>query len=756
MKFRFPIVIIDEDWRADSASGLGIRALAKAIEDQGTEVVGGFTYYDVAMVANQAARASAFIVSIDDEEISEEGHDSEAIQDLRAFIKETRRRNADIPIFLFGETRTSQHIPNDILKELHGFIHMFEDTPEFVARHVIREANNYLNSLAPPFFKALVHYANDGSYSWHCPGHSGGVAFLKSPVGQMFHQFFGENMLRADVCNAVEELGQLLDHTGPVAQSETNAARIFNADHLFFVTNGTSTSNKIVWHSEVARDDVVLVDRNCHKSILHAIIMSGTVPIFLQPTRNHLGIIGPIPRSEFDRESIAAKIAANPLVRDKEAKPRVMTITQSTYDGILYNVEMIKSELQDYVDNLHFDEAWLPHAAFHPIYHEMHAIGHDRPRSTNAMVFATQSTHKLLAGISQASQILVQESDTRRLDRYRFNESYLMHTSTSPQYSIIASCDVAASMMEAPGGHALVQESLQEARDFRRAMRKVGAEYNDSWWFSVWGPEHLGPLEQPAWMLGANEKWHGFGDIEPGFNMLDPIKATIITPGLDIDGEFAETGIPAAVVTKYLAEHGVVVEKTGLYSFFVMFTIGITKGRWNTLVTELQQFKADYDENQPLWRVMPEFVAAYPMYDRMGLRDLSTHVHEAYREHDVARVTTDMYLSDMVPAMKPSDAYECLTHRQVERVPIDFLEGRITTMLVTPYPPGIPLLVPGERFNETIVEYLKFVRSFNRRFPGFHTDVHGLVAEPSINGEVRYFVDCVSRECEPSAEGEQD
>ncbi len=746
MKFRFPVIIIDEDWRSDSASGLGIRALAKAIEDQGTEVVGGFTYVDVSMVANQAARASSFIVSIDDEEISEEGPESQAIQDLRKFIVETRKRNADIPIFLFGETRTSQHIPNEILKELHGFIHMFEDTPDFVARYIIREATNYLNSLAPPFFKALVHYANDGSYSWHCPGHSGGVAFLKSPVGQMFHQFFGENMLRADVCNAVDELGQLLDHTGPVAKSEHNAARIFNADHLFFVTNGTSTSNKIVWHSEVATDDIVLVDRNCHKSILHAIMMTGTVPIFLQPTRNHLGIIGPIPLAEFDMASIRRKIDANPLVKDKSAKPRVLTITQSTYDGILYNVDTIKQMLDEHVENLHFDEAWLPHATFHPLYHQMHAIGVNRPRCKRAMVFSTQSTHKLLAGLSQASQILVQESESRRLDRYRFNESYLMHTSTSPQYAIIASCDVAAAMMEPPGGTALVRESIVEALDFRNAMRKVGAEYDQSWWFAVWGPETFerngdgGRRED--WMLKSSDKWHGFGKLKSGFNMLDPIKATIVTPGLDIDGRFAKTGIPAAVVTKYLAEHGVVVEKTGLYSFFVMFTIGITKGRWNTLVTELQQFKSDYDENQPLWRVMPEFVAAHPNYERTGLRDLSTEIHDAYKKHDVARVTTEMYLSEMQPAMKPSDAYECLTHRRVDRVPIDDLVGRVTTMLVTPYPPGIPLLIPGERFNQTIVEYLKFVRSFNRLFPGFQTDVHGLVAE-KIDGALNYFVDCV-------------
>ncbi len=745
MKFRFPVVIIDEDWRSESSSGLGIRALAKAIEDQGMEVVGGFTYLDVGMVANQSARASAFIVSIDDEEVSEDGAKSQAVEDLRKFIGATRKRNADVPIFLFGETRTSQHLPNDILKELHGFIHMFEDTPEFVARNILREANKYLSQLAPPFFKELVEYARDGSYSWHCPGHSGGVAFLKSPVGQMFHQFFGENMLRADVCNSVDELGQLLDHTGPVAASERNAARIFGADHLFFVTNGTSTSNKVVWHANVARDDIVLVDRNCHKSILHAIMMTGTIPIFLQPTRNHYGIIGPIPKSEFSRASIQKKINAHPLVKNKKLAPRVMTITQSTYDGVLYNVETIKKELQGYVENLHFDEAWLPHAAFHPMYQDMHAIGPGRKPCKDSMVFATQSTHKLLAGLSQASQILVQDAQNLKLDTTRFNEAYLMHTSTSPQYAIIASCDVAAAMMEQPGGGALVEESISEALDFRRAMAKVDKEWGKDWWFKTWGPSkfaHEGSGNREDWFLKPTDKWHGFGKVETGFNMLDPIKATIVTPGLDINGKFSAQGIPATIVTKYLAEHGVVVEKTGLYSFFVMFTIGITKGRWNSLVTELQQFKMDYDQNQPLWRVMPEFVAAHPHYEKVGLRDLAQKIHEAYRKYDVARVTTEMYLSQMEPAMKPSDAFEHLAHRKVDRVPIDELEGRITAMLVTPYPPGIPLLIPGERFNKVIVKYLQFAREFNGQLPGFDTDVHGLVMEHH-KGEERYFVDCV-------------
>jgi len=746
MKFRFPVVIIDEDFRSENSSGLGIRVLAKAIEAEGFEVLGVTSYGDLTSFAQQQSRASAFILSIDDNEFVEGNHD--ALDNLRKFVDEIRYRNEEIPIFLHGETRTSRHIPNEILRELNGFIHMYEDTPEFVARYILREARTYLDSLAPPFFKALTEYAADGSYSWHCPGHSGGVAFLKSPVGQMFHQFFGENMLRADVCNAVDELGQLLDHTGPVAASERNAARIYNCDHLYFVTNGTSTSNKMVWNSTVAPGDVVVVDRNCHKSILHAIIMTGAVPVFLMPTRNHFGIIGPIPKSEFEWENIQKKIDRNPFILDKNAKPRVLTITQSTYDGVLYNVEEIKDMLDGKIDTLHFDEAWLPHATFHDFYGDYHAIGEGRPRCKESMVFSTQSTHKLLAGLSQASQILVQDAENNKLDRDIFNEAYLMHTSTSPQYSIVASIDVAAAMMEAPGGTALVEESLMEALDFRRAMRKVDEEWGADWWFKVWGPDDLseeGLEERDAWMLKANDAWHDFGNLAEGFNMLDPIKATIITPGLDIKGNFSDKfGIPAAIVTKYLAEHGVIVEKTGLYSFFIMFTIGITKGRWNTMVTALQQFKDDYDKNQPLWKVLPEFVQKQPRYEKVGLRDLCEKIHAVYRANDVAKLTTEMYLSDMVPAMKPTDAFAKMAHRKIERVAIDDLEGRVTAVLLTPYPPGIPLLIPGEQFSKVIVNYLKFAREFNEKFPGFEADNHGLVKE-IVDGKAVYFVDCVEK-----------
>jgi arginine/lysine/ornithine decarboxylase len=276
-------------------------------------------------------------------------------------------------------------------------------------------------------------------------------------------------------------------------------------------------------------------------------------------------------------------------------------------------------------------------------------------------------------------------------------------------------------------------------------MRKVDKEFGKDWWFKVWGPDKLaldGIGSSGDWVLKAGEKWHGFGELAEGFNLLDPIKCTIITPGLDVTGKFAKTGIPASIVTKYLAEHGVVVEKTGLYSFFIMFTIGITKGRWNTLVTALQQFKDDYDRNQPMWKILPEFVASQPRYERIGLRDLCQQIHDMYKANDIARLTTEMYLSNMVPAMSPADAFAKMAHRAVDRVALDDLEGRATSVMLTPYPPGIPLLVPGERFNKTIVQYLRFARDFNQRFPGFETDVHGLV-EDREDGDLKYYVDCV-------------
>ncbi|WP_282828693.1 arginine/lysine/ornithine decarboxylase [Gulosibacter sediminis] len=690
----------------------------------------GSAAVDVTSVANPSAFArtlndKALVVYVVPDAAGEAEHG-----DLREFVRAIRAVNAELPLFLFGEQLTARQLPTEVLREIEGVINAYEDTPEFVARTLQREATRYVERLAPPFFRALTNYANDGAYSWHCPGHSGGTAFLKSPAGTLFHQFFGENLLRSDVCNAVEELGQLLDHTGPVAESEARAAETFGADHLYFVTNGTSTSNKIVWNSAVGPGDIVLVDRNCHKSILHAIMLTGAIPIYLMPTRNRAGIIGPIPRSEFDRAEIRRKIEAHPFIADKTRTPRILTLTQSTYDGIVYNAAEIKRTLDGHVDVLHFDEAWLPHARFHELYRGMHAVDDRAERTERSLVYATQSTHKLLAGLSQASQILVQNADSSRLDTNIFNEAYLMHTSTSPQYAIIASCDISAEMMRGVGGHALIEEAITEAMEFRRAIIRIGDEQPEGdWWFGVWGPDtppREGLAKRSEWELTSEQTWHGFDAVDDGFTMLDPIKVTLTTPGLSTSGEFGESGIPGLVLSKYLAEHGVVVEKTGLYSLFILFTIGVTKGRWNTLIAELHRFKRLYDRDVEVREAMPEFADEHPQYAELGLRELCDRLHAAYRGFDIANLTTDIYLDAPEVALLPTDAWAAMTSGCIEHVAIDDLAGRVTAVLLTPYPPGIPLLVPGERVTERIVEYLRVEAELAAQFPGFNGITHGL------------------------------
>ena len=527
-----------------------------------------------------------------------------------------------------------------------------------------------------------MHYAADGSYSWHCPGHSGGVAFLKSPVGQMFHQFFGENMLRADVCNAVEELGQLLDHTGPVArlgaQRGAHLQRrpsVFRHQRHLDLEQDRLALDRGAGRHRRRRPQLPQVDPALDH---HDRRDSGVPDADAQQLRHH--------RADPERANSSGKTSRrrSPPIRSpptSKAKPRVLTITQSTYDGILYNVEEIKEMLDGKIDTLHFDEAWLPHAAFHDFYGDYHAIGADRPRCKESMVFSTQSTHKLLAGLSQASQILVQDSENRKLDRDIFNEAYLMHTSTSPQYAIIASCDVAAAMMEAPGGTALVEESIAEALDFRRAMRKVDEEWGADWWFKVWGPDDLseeGIEEREAWMLKPGERWHGFGKLAEGFNMLDPIKATVITPGLDVDGDFADMGHSGGdrhQVPRRARRH-----RREVRPLLVLHHVHHRHHQG--------PLEHDGDRAAAVQGRLRQEPAAVEGAARVRRQASALRAHRPARSvpadsrrlqaNDVARLTTEMYLSDMIPAMRPADAFARMAHREIERVPIDELEGRVT------------------------------------------------------------------------------
>ncbi|MGR9348505.1 Orn/Lys/Arg family decarboxylase (plasmid) [Rhizobium leguminosarum] len=742
----FPIAVIDEDFEGKSAAGRGMRDLAAAIENEGFRVVSGVSYEDARRLVHIFNTESCWLISVDGTEDK-----ASRWKVLEEVLSAKRQKNDRMPIFLFGDDTTAEDVPATVLRHANAFMRLFEDSAEFMARAIVQAARNYLDRLPPPMFKALMKYTLEGAYSWHTPGHGGGIAFRKSPVGQLFYTFFGENTLRSDISVSVGSVGSLLDHVGPIAEGERNAARIFGTDETLFVVGGTSTANKIVWHGMVGRGDLVLCDRNCHKSILHSLIMTGATPIYLTPSRNGLGIIGPISKDQFTPEAIAQKIAASRYAGETSGKVRLMVITNSTYDGLCYNVDAIKASLGDAVEVLHFDEAWYAYANFHEFYDGFHGISSTQPaRSQNAITFATQSTHKLLAALSQASMIHIQHAEKKRLDVTRFNEAFMMHTSTSPQYGIIASCDVAAAMMEQPAGRSLVQETIDEAISFRRAMNAVRKQMNGSWWFDVWEPtvaEQTPSDTHAEWVLKPGDAWHGFEGLAENHVMVDPIKVTILSPGLSANGTMQEHGIPAAVITKFLSSRRIEIEKSGLYSFLVLFSMGITRGKWSTLVTELINFKDLYDANAPLTRALPALAAAHPeAYAGMGLRDLCESIHAIYRKDDVPKAQREMYtvLPDM--ALRPADAYDHLVKGRIESVEIDNLMNRVLAVMIVPYPPGIPLIMPGERITEStksIQDYLLYAREFDRKFPGFETDIHGLRFTAGDNGR-RYLVDCVA------------
>ena len=738
----FPILIVHRDIKADTVAGERVRAIAEELGKDGFTILSTASSAEGRIVASTHHGLACIMVAAEGA-----GENQRLLQDMVELIRIARVRAPQLPIFALGEQVTIENAPADAMADLNhlrGILYLYEDTVSFLARQVARAAHNYLDGLLPPFFKALVQHTAQSNYSWHTPGHGGGVAYRKSPVGQAFHQFFGENTLRSDLSVSVPELGSLLDHTGPLAEAEARAARNFGADHTFFVINGTSTANKIVWHSMVGRDDLVLVDRNCHKSILHSIIMTGAIPLYLCPERNELGIIGPIPLSEFSKESIQAKIDASPLARGRAPKVKLAVVTNSTYDGLCYNAEMVKQALGDSVEVLHFDEAWYAYAAFHEFYAGRYGMG-TRCEAHSPLVFSTHSTHKLLAAFSQASMIHVQDGGARQLDRDRFNEAFMMHISTSPQYGIIASLDVASAMMEGPAGRSLIQETFDEALSFRRALANLRQNLAaDDWWFSIWQPDQAGGegVHTGDWLLQPNADWHGFGEIAEDYVLLDPIKVTLVMPGLSADGRLTEAGIPAAVVSKFLWERGLVVEKTGLYSFLVLFSMGITKGKWSTLLTELLEFKRLYDANVPLLDALPSIAReGGARYAGMGLRDLCDELHGCYRENATAKALKRMYTVLPQVAIKPADAYDKLVRGEVEAVPIEQLEGRLAAVMLVPYPPGIPLIMPGERFTaetRSIIDYLQFARTFDSQFPGFDADVHGLQRDGAC-----YTVDCI-------------
>ncbi|WP_434559075.1 Orn/Lys/Arg decarboxylase N-terminal domain-containing protein [Pseudomonas sp. R1-6] len=726
-----------------SVFGRALIQLISDVEDRAVSVLTSETLSDAKSILSSDPAIQCVLLSW---EIDTSEDHRECIDLLTAL----RERNTRVPVFLISDRSTASNVPLIVMQHADDFIWLPEDTSRFLSGRILAAIERYRQAVLPPMFGALLKFARSYEYSWHTPGHAGGTAFLKSTAGRAFYEFFGENLLRSDLSISVGELGSLLDHSGPIGQGERYAAKVFGAHRTYYVTNGSSMSNRVILMASVTRDQIALCDRNCHKSAEHAMTLSGAIPTYLVPTRNRFGIIGPILPQTLSAEGVKAAIASNPLVKsDIDPTPVHAIITNSTYDGLTYNVTRVEELLGQSVDRLHFDEAWYGYARFNPLYKDRFAMhgspdDHDPSKPT---VFATQSTHKLLAALSQASMIHVRNG-RNPIPHGRFNESYMMHASTSPNYAIMASCDVSSAMMEAPSGQILTSEAIEEAVAFRQVISHMQSEMfsHDDWFFSCWQPpmvqvdgqsiafHEVDPARLKAdpgcWVLHPNEVWHGFGDIEDGYCMLDPIKVSILSPGMGDDGNLLDFGIPACVLSAYLGTQGIVVEKTTDFTILFLFSIGITKGKWGTLVNALLDFKRDYDANLELELCLPDLLSANQQrYAGMGLKDLAEEIFAAMKKTKTTAAMAKAFGTLPQAQFSPVEAYEKLVRNEIEQVTLDEAAGRIAATGIVPYPPGIPLLMPGENAGPSdgpLLAYLKALESFDRSFPGFTHDTHGI------------------------------
>ncbi|HEY2858965.1 MAG TPA: Orn/Lys/Arg decarboxylase N-terminal domain-containing protein [Terracidiphilus sp.] len=762
---RWVLLIAGEMGGTDSVSDRAMERLVNAIREEGYEVVRTSTPEDGLSLVMSDPSHSAILLDWDLEG-DNQFEEGAALRILRA----VRQRNKKIPIFLIADRTLVSDLPLEVVRQVHEYIHLFGDTPAFIANRVDFAVERYHEQLLPPYFRALKKYTDQGAYSWDAPGHMGGVAFLKHPVGMEFHRFFGENLLRSDLGISTAPLGSWLDHLGPPGDSERNAARIFGADWTFYVLSGSSTSNQIVGHGVIAQDDIVLADANCHKSIAHVLTVTGARPVYFKPTRNGYGMIGLVPLWRFRPESVQEWIARSPFsVGASSNTPTCAVVTNSTYDGLCYNVNKVVEQLAQSVPRIHFDEAWYAYAKFHELYRGRFAMGVPDDMPNRPTIFAVQSTHKMLAAFSMSSMIHVKLSDRAPLDFDQFNESFMMHGTTSPFYPMIASIDVAAAMMDEPAGHTIMEETLGDAISFRKAMSsvahrlRIAEENGDGWFFRIYQPERVIDPEtgdsvlfeqapdrmllknSSCWTLKPGESWHGFqdADIADGYCMLDPTKVTILMPGVNAQGVVEDSGIPAAILTEFLDGRRVEIARTGDYTVLVLFSVGTSTGKWGALLENLFEFKRLYDTDADLMEAMPELVSRFPeRYRNVTLRELSDQMHAAMIELNLPGLVNESCDEDFDPVLTPAQAYQKLVRGETEKIHFEDMAKRIAAVMLVPYPPGIPMSMPGERLGDSsspVVRLIIAMEEFGRRFPGFERETHGI----EIGADGKYWMRAV-------------
>ena len=486
--FRARALIVDDDLaNLNTTLGRAAEGLARSLEQRDVDVVRAFSFEDGEAVVVSDAAIQAVLLNWD-LGTEDEGSHRQAMD----LLGKLRERHGEVPVFLLAERRTATRtITIEVAEIVDEFVWLLEDTPDFIAGRILAAIGRYRASVLPPYARALADYSRLREHSWSAPGHQGGIAFTKIPAGRAFFDFYGENLFRTDMGIERGQLGSLLDHTGPVLNSERYAARVFGAHRSYSGVVGTSGSNRTIMQACMSDGDLVLLDRNCHKSIEQGLILTGARPIYLLPTRNRYGIIGPISPSQLEPEALQSKTEASPLTRDLVAsRPVYSVITNCTYDGLCYNAARAQDLLEKSCDRIHFDEAWYGYARFNPIYEGHFAMRGDPASHSGATVFATHSTHKLLAALSQASYIHIRDG-RGAIDHHQFNQAYMMHTTTSPLYPIVASNDIASAMMDGRAGYSLTQEVIQEAVDFRQTVGRIRRTFQErgDWFFKPWNAE---------------------------------------------------------------------------------------------------------------------------------------------------------------------------------------------------------------------------------------------------------------------------
>jgi ornithine decarboxylase len=712
--------------------------------------------------------------------------DGDRRERARQLARDVRAVGFLTPLWALADsTRIADVAVLGMLGEVEGYIYIGQQTPAFYAKQVVASVINYGMSLLPPFFGGLMAYDAEANVAFDCPGHQGGQFYSKSPAGQLFFKHFGESVFRNDLCNADVDLGDLLIHEGAAARAQQHAAKVFGADKTYFVLNGTSTSNKVVTNAVLRRGDLVLFDRNNHKSLHQgALVQAGAIPVFLPTARNAFGMIGAVDWDAWDEKWLRDQIKANPLVTDPkrataERPFRLACIQLATYDGTIYNVRKVLEKIGHLCDYVLWDEAWIGYNAFHPLFEDhspmrLEALGPEMPG-----LFSTQSVHKQGAGFSQASQIHKKDVHLRGQRRYvehkRFNESFLMTASTSPFYPLFASLDVNAKIHAGKAGEmlwdrciALGIEVRKKLREFGRYYERIGKTPDEKWFFDPFVPDAVtirgsaftadveGVLweelptdvikrEQQCWNFQPGAAWHGYAGYADGYAMVDPNKLTLVTPGIDRKtGEYLDFGVPATVVANYLREQSVVPEKCDLNSILFLMTPAEDESKLNTLIAKLVRFKELWDRDAPLAEALPTLSASHPdRYAGYTLRQICNEMHAFYRQANVKDLQRRCFRASSFPelAMSPKDAYEALVANDVDYVPLTQIKGRISATLALIYPPGIGVVLPGERWDDRaqpMLDYfLAFQESFNR-FPGFNYEVQGVFQE-RVDGRIAFY-----------------